>query len=156
MKCNEPVKIFTVRGTSFEAAPTEGGSAASEDGTVPHRFIQRALLHYMLRNCLVFQMLFYDIKSKATFNLDKPYLSLQVFILSGHWWSFDLQWLPLHTLEFLSGWSRVWQRATAQSWRAPRLWCQEVWLNCPSFYVMYYKLWPNNVTIGCIRNPLVG
>lgn len=30
VKCNEPVKIFTVRGTSFEAAATEGGSAASE------------------------------------------------------------------------------------------------------------------------------
>lgn len=34
MKCNEAIKIFTVRGTSFEVAPTEGGSAASEDGTV--------------------------------------------------------------------------------------------------------------------------
>ncbi|KAG7245335.1 hypothetical protein INR49_010785 [Caranx melampygus] len=31
VKCNEPIKVFTVRGTSFEAAPTEGGSAASED-----------------------------------------------------------------------------------------------------------------------------
>ncbi|XP_075998615.1 electron transfer flavoprotein subunit alpha, mitochondrial [Genypterus blacodes] len=31
VKCNEAVKIFTVRGTSFEAAATEGGSAASED-----------------------------------------------------------------------------------------------------------------------------
>uniref|UniRef100_A0A4W6C706 Electron transfer flavoprotein subunit alpha n=1 Tax=Lates calcarifer TaxID=8187 RepID=A0A4W6C706_LATCA len=31
VKCNEPIKIFTVRGTSFEAAPTEGGDAASEE-----------------------------------------------------------------------------------------------------------------------------
>ncbi|XP_061577832.1 electron transfer flavoprotein subunit alpha, mitochondrial [Cololabis saira] len=31
VKCNEAVKIFTVRGTSFEAAATEGGSAASEN-----------------------------------------------------------------------------------------------------------------------------
>ncbi|XP_028814965.1 electron transfer flavoprotein subunit alpha, mitochondrial [Denticeps clupeoides] len=30
VKCNESVKVFTVRGTSFEAAPSEGGSAASE------------------------------------------------------------------------------------------------------------------------------
>lgn len=34
VKCNESVKIFTVRGTSFEAAETEGGSAALEEGTV--------------------------------------------------------------------------------------------------------------------------
>lgn len=34
VKCNEAIKVFTVRGTSFEAAATEGGSAASEDGTV--------------------------------------------------------------------------------------------------------------------------
>uniref|UniRef100_A0AAQ5Z6H5 Electron transfer flavoprotein subunit alpha n=1 Tax=Amphiprion ocellaris TaxID=80972 RepID=A0AAQ5Z6H5_AMPOC len=31
VKCNEPIKVFTVRGTSFEAASTEGGSAASEE-----------------------------------------------------------------------------------------------------------------------------
>ncbi|XP_063730182.1 electron transfer flavoprotein subunit alpha, mitochondrial isoform X1 [Eleginops maclovinus] len=31
VKCNEAIKIFTVRGTSFEAAATEGGSATSED-----------------------------------------------------------------------------------------------------------------------------
>lgn len=31
VKCNENVKIFTVRGTSFEPAPVEGGSATSED-----------------------------------------------------------------------------------------------------------------------------
>uniref|UniRef100_A0A8C6NMC5 Electron transfer flavoprotein subunit alpha n=1 Tax=Nothobranchius furzeri TaxID=105023 RepID=A0A8C6NMC5_NOTFU len=31
VKCSEPVKVFTVRGTSFEAAPTEGGSATSEE-----------------------------------------------------------------------------------------------------------------------------
>ncbi|KAJ0029768.1 hypothetical protein NQD34_004765 [Periophthalmus magnuspinnatus] len=30
VKCNDPVKVFTVRGTSFEAAATDGGSAASE------------------------------------------------------------------------------------------------------------------------------
>lgn len=33
VKCNEPVKIFTVRGTSFEAAAA-GGSAATADGTL--------------------------------------------------------------------------------------------------------------------------
>uniref|UniRef100_A0A672IL03 Electron transfer flavoprotein subunit alpha n=1 Tax=Salarias fasciatus TaxID=181472 RepID=A0A672IL03_SALFA len=31
VKCNEPIKVFTVRGTSFEAAAIEGGSAASEE-----------------------------------------------------------------------------------------------------------------------------
>ncbi|KAI9529801.1 hypothetical protein NQZ68_008040 [Dissostichus eleginoides] len=31
VKCNESIKIFTVRGTSFEAASTEGGSAPSAD-----------------------------------------------------------------------------------------------------------------------------
>ncbi|XP_029909210.1 electron transfer flavoprotein subunit alpha, mitochondrial [Myripristis murdjan] len=31
VKCNENIKIFTVRGTSFEPAPVEGGSATSED-----------------------------------------------------------------------------------------------------------------------------
>lgn len=30
MQCDEDVKIFTVRGTSFEAAPTSGGSASLE------------------------------------------------------------------------------------------------------------------------------
>lgn len=30
VKCNEPIKVFTVRGTSFEAAATDGGSATSE------------------------------------------------------------------------------------------------------------------------------
>lgn len=30
VKCNEPVKVFTVRGTSFEAAATQGGNAVSE------------------------------------------------------------------------------------------------------------------------------
>jgi len=31
VKCNESVKVFTVRGTSFEAALVEGGSATSEE-----------------------------------------------------------------------------------------------------------------------------
>jgi len=31
VKCNESVKVFTVRGTSFEAAVVEGGSATSEE-----------------------------------------------------------------------------------------------------------------------------
>ncbi|XP_060932788.1 electron transfer flavoprotein subunit alpha, mitochondrial [Limanda limanda] len=31
VKCNEAVKVLTVRGTAFEAAATEGGSASSED-----------------------------------------------------------------------------------------------------------------------------
>ncbi|XP_061679305.1 electron transfer flavoprotein subunit alpha, mitochondrial [Syngnathoides biaculeatus] len=30
VKCNEAVKVFTVRGTSFEAVPAEGGNAATE------------------------------------------------------------------------------------------------------------------------------
>lgn len=47
VKCNEAIKIFTVRGTSFEAAEVEGGSASSEDGTVA-RTITRRLLRY---NC---------------------------------------------------------------------------------------------------------
>ncbi|XP_048828458.1 electron transfer flavoprotein subunit alpha, mitochondrial [Brienomyrus brachyistius] len=35
VKCNESVKVFTVRGTSFEAAPLEGGSAAKEEAAPP-------------------------------------------------------------------------------------------------------------------------
>uniref|UniRef100_H3ARB5 Electron transfer flavoprotein subunit alpha, mitochondrial n=1 Tax=Latimeria chalumnae TaxID=7897 RepID=H3ARB5_LATCH len=31
VKCNEKIKVFTVRGTSFEAAPVSGGSASSEN-----------------------------------------------------------------------------------------------------------------------------
>nr|ACO09599.1 Electron transfer flavoprotein subunit alpha, mitochondrial precursor [Osmerus mordax] len=31
IKCNEKVKVFTVRGTSFEPAATEGGSASTEE-----------------------------------------------------------------------------------------------------------------------------
>uniref|UniRef100_A0A8C5AI44 Electron transfer flavoprotein subunit alpha n=1 Tax=Gadus morhua TaxID=8049 RepID=A0A8C5AI44_GADMO len=31
VKCNESVKVFTVRGTAFEPAASEGGSATSED-----------------------------------------------------------------------------------------------------------------------------
>ena len=30
MQCDEAIKVFTVRGTSFEAAPTSGGSASLE------------------------------------------------------------------------------------------------------------------------------
>ncbi|XP_018603188.1 electron transfer flavoprotein subunit alpha, mitochondrial [Scleropages formosus] len=33
VKCNDPVKVFTVRATSFEAAPVEGGSATKEEVT---------------------------------------------------------------------------------------------------------------------------
>ncbi|EPY89362.1 electron transfer flavoprotein subunit alpha, mitochondrial isoform a [Camelus ferus] len=32
VKCDEKVKVFSVRGTSFEAATTSGGSAGSEEG----------------------------------------------------------------------------------------------------------------------------
>lgn len=32
VKCDETVKVFSVRGTSFEAAATSGGSASSEKG----------------------------------------------------------------------------------------------------------------------------
>ena len=31
-KCNDNIKIFTIRGTAFEAAKTSGGGAASENG----------------------------------------------------------------------------------------------------------------------------
>uniref|UniRef100_A0A673CJ13 Electron transfer flavoprotein subunit alpha n=1 Tax=Sphaeramia orbicularis TaxID=375764 RepID=A0A673CJ13_9TELE len=34
VKCNEPVKVFTVRGTSFEAAASEGGMAATSPAGV--------------------------------------------------------------------------------------------------------------------------
>lgn len=30
MQCDEAIKVFTVRGTSFEAAPASGGSASVE------------------------------------------------------------------------------------------------------------------------------
>ena len=32
VKCDEKVKVFSVRGTAFEAAATSGGSASSEKG----------------------------------------------------------------------------------------------------------------------------
>ncbi|NXT22681.1 ETFA protein, partial [Syrrhaptes paradoxus] len=35
VQCDEAIKVFTVRGTSFEAAPTSGGSAALENLTPP-------------------------------------------------------------------------------------------------------------------------
>lgn len=35
VKCDEKVKVFSVRGTSFEAAGTSGGSASSEKGEFP-------------------------------------------------------------------------------------------------------------------------
>ncbi|XP_029869298.1 electron transfer flavoprotein subunit alpha, mitochondrial isoform X2 [Aquila chrysaetos chrysaetos] len=35
VQCDEAIKIFTVRGTSFEAAPTSGGSASLEKLTPP-------------------------------------------------------------------------------------------------------------------------
>uniref|UniRef100_A0A668AKW9 Electron transfer flavoprotein subunit alpha n=1 Tax=Myripristis murdjan TaxID=586833 RepID=A0A668AKW9_9TELE len=35
VKCNEKVKVFSVRGTAFEAAPMEGGSAATEQVSPP-------------------------------------------------------------------------------------------------------------------------
>lgn len=36
VKCDEKVKVFSVRGTSFEAAATSGGSASSEKGKHSH------------------------------------------------------------------------------------------------------------------------
>ena len=39
VKCNESVKILTVRGTSFEPAEVEGGSATSEEGELPDRTV---------------------------------------------------------------------------------------------------------------------
>lgn len=44
VKCNEGIKVFTVRGTSFEAAAVEGGSASSEEGIVPYGKIKRNVL----------------------------------------------------------------------------------------------------------------
>lgn len=38
VKCDEAVKVFTVRGTSFEAASPGGGSATSEEGRVALSF----------------------------------------------------------------------------------------------------------------------
>ncbi|NXX03215.1 ETFA protein, partial [Larus smithsonianus] len=35
VQCDEPIKVFTIRGTSFEAAPTSGGSASLEKLTPP-------------------------------------------------------------------------------------------------------------------------
>ncbi|NWS72220.1 ETFA protein, partial [Crotophaga sulcirostris] len=35
VQCDEVIKVFTVRGTSFEAAPTSGGSASLEKLTPP-------------------------------------------------------------------------------------------------------------------------
>ena len=32
LKCNDPIKIITVRGTAFEAAPVSGGSGSTEEG----------------------------------------------------------------------------------------------------------------------------
>uniref|UniRef100_A0A673IER3 Electron transfer flavoprotein subunit alpha n=1 Tax=Sinocyclocheilus rhinocerous TaxID=307959 RepID=A0A673IER3_9TELE len=48
IKCNESVKVFTVRGTSFEPAAVEGGSASSEEGTelfdkVKHAWLEQTL-----------------------------------------------------------------------------------------------------------------
>lgn len=48
-----------------------------------------------------------------------------------------LQLLLLLPLEFLSGWNRLWQRVTVQSWPAPRLWCQEVG-NLSVFWITNY------------------
>ena len=38
IKSNDPVKLMTIRGTSFEAAPIEGGSANSENSMCFHYF----------------------------------------------------------------------------------------------------------------------
>lgn len=34
VKCNSPIKLMTVRGTSFDAVKPDGGSAAKEDGKI--------------------------------------------------------------------------------------------------------------------------
>lgn len=39
VKCDEKVKVFSVRGTSFEAAATSGGSAISEKGKSSFVFV---------------------------------------------------------------------------------------------------------------------
>ena len=40
-KSNDKVKIFTIRGTAFEAAKTSGSEVASENGT----YVMYTLLH---------------------------------------------------------------------------------------------------------------
>ena len=40
-KCMDSIKIFTVRGTAFEAAKSSGGGAASENGkSITYMYIQ--------------------------------------------------------------------------------------------------------------------
>lgn len=71
VKCNEAVKIFTVRGTSFEAAEVEGGSASSEDGTVARTITRRLLRYnctyklYSLRQSMSFKKISYLLNSVA-------------------------------------------------------------------------------------------
>lgn len=72
MKCNESVKIFTVRGTSFEAAATEGGSAASEDGTIAYRFIQKAHSVCKEMKCIIVVVFYHNKKDQYTFNKKQP------------------------------------------------------------------------------------
>uniref|UniRef100_A0A8C7WL80 Electron transfer flavoprotein subunit alpha n=1 Tax=Oncorhynchus mykiss TaxID=8022 RepID=A0A8C7WL80_ONCMY len=61
VKCNEKVKVFTVRGTSFEPAAVEGGSAATEQGTV--------LLHYTVDTLDFFVPLGRGLKSGVNLKL---------------------------------------------------------------------------------------
>ena len=49
VKCDEKVKVFSVRGTSFEAAATSGGSASSEKGECSFLFV-----------CIYFSFLFFS------------------------------------------------------------------------------------------------
>lgn len=86
MKCNEAVKVFTVRGTSFEAAATEGGGAASEDGTVTYTFIHRALKRRVPRYHYK-----YSFDTTSVLDICDPLICcLQLLLL-------------LHPLEFLNG-----------------------------------------------------
>lgn len=55
MKCDEKVKVFSVRGTSFEAAAASGGSASSEKGECSFVFVLVSYFwfrHYIrIRDC---------------------------------------------------------------------------------------------------------
>lgn len=100
--------------------------------------------------------LFYNIENYISVYCYNFYLFIMTNICvwyndhSYDWWSSDLQWLLLLPPEFLSGWNRVWQRVTVQSWPAPRLWCQEVW----NLFVLNHKLWPKQHHSVNVKNEI--
>ena len=67
-KCNENVKVFTVRGTAFEAAEASGGQAVSENGKQGYEnyFMIDSLIRF---HCKPYQNSFHevgDLLSKET------------------------------------------------------------------------------------------